>query len=272
MASFDSALLDLGRLDSLAYGDTIIHRLDPRAKLLVTLVFIVAVVSFPKYAFTSLVPFFLFPILMASLANLPLRFLLRKLVVVSPFALFIGIFNPLLDREVLVQLGPLTITGGWVSFGSVMIRFVLTVGAALILITTTSFPGICNALDRLRVPRVFVVQLMFLYRFVFVLTEEALRIVRARSIRSLGEKGLSLKLFVQIMGVLFLRTVDRAERVYWAMCNRGFDGEIRTLRRLRFTGGDTAFVLVSVLLVAVLRFNNVSEFFGNLALGIFKLS
>jgi len=201
MASLDSAFLDLGRLDNLSYGDTIIHRLDPRTKVLTTLVFIVVVVSFPKYALARLIPFLAFPVMMVSLANLPVGFLLRKLVVVSPFALFIGIFNPFLDREVFVQLGSLVITGGWISFGSVMIRFFLTVSAALILIATTSFPGICNALERLRVPRVFVVQLMFLYRFVFVLTEEALRMVRARRLRSFGEKGPSLKLFVQMVGV-----------------------------------------------------------------------
>lgn len=270
MASFDSSLLDLGRLDSLSYGDTIIHRLDPRAKLVVTLVFILVVVSFPKYALTHLIPFFFFPIVMFSLAGLPLGFILKKLVVVSPFALFIGIFNPILDREVLVQLGPFTITGGWVSFGSVMIRFVLTVGSALILIGTTSFPGLCNALHRLKVPKLFVIQLMFLYRFIFVLTEEALRIVRARRMRSFGEKGPSLKLFVQIVGVLFLRTVNRAERVYWAMCNRGFDGEIRTVRTLRFAGRDGVFLLVCVLLFAVLRFNDVSGLFGTLTLRIFQ--
>lgn len=268
MASLDTAFLDLGRLDSLSYGDTMIHRLDPRAKLLVTLAFIVAVISFPKYALGRLIPFFFFPIVMVSLANLPLRFLLWKLVIVSPFALFIGIFNPILDRELLVQLGDFAITGGWVSFGSVMIRFVLTVSAALILIATTSFPGICHALERLKAPKAFVVQLMFLYRFVFVLTEEALRIVRARRLRSFGEKGPRPKLFVQMAGVLFLRTVDRAERIYWAMCNRGFDGEIRTLKRLRFTGRDALFLSVCVLLFALLRFNNVSEFFGILVLGI----
>lgn len=270
MTSFDSAFLDLGRLDSLSYRDTIINRLDPRAKVLVTMAFIVAVVSFPKYALTSLIPFFFFPLVMASLADLPLGFLAWKLVVVSPFALFIGIFNPFLDRQILVQLGPFTITGGWVSFGSVMVRFVLTVGAALILIATTSFPGICNGLEQLKVPKLFVIQLMLLYRFIFVLTEEALRIVRARRMRSFGEKGPSLRLFVQIVGVLFLRTVDRAERIYWAICNRGFDGEIRTLERLRFTGRDAAFLMICVSLFALLRFNDLSQLFGTVVLGIFK--
>ena len=269
MASLDSALLDLGRLDSLSYGDTAIHRLDSRAKLLATLGFIVTVVSFPKYAVASLIPFFLFPIVMVSLANLPIGFLIKKLVVVSPFVLFIGIFNPLLDRQVVVQLGPFSVTGGWISFLSVMIRFALTVGAALILIATTSFPGMCNALDRLKVPRLFVAQLMFLYRFIFVLTEEALRITRARGMRSFGGRGPHLKLFVQILGVLFLRTMDRAERIYQAMCNRGYDGEIRTLMRLRFGGGDMIFLLAWLALFAVLRFYNISELFGNLALKAF---
>lgn len=268
MSSFDLAILDLGRLDSLSYNDTIVHRLDPRAKLLATITFVVAVVSFPKYALTSLIPFFFFPILMVYLANLPLGFLFKKLLLVSPFALFIGIFNPFLDREVLIHLGPIGISGGWISFGSVMLRFVLTVGAALILIATTSFPGICNALERLKVPRLFVVQLMLLYRFVFVLTEEALRIVRARSLRGFGRKGPDLKLFVQMIGLLFLRTLGRAERVYLAMCNRGFDGEIRTLKRLKFTFRDATFLALCVLLFIVFRFYDVSGHLGALVLSV----
>jgi cobalt/nickel transport system permease protein len=150
-----------------------------------------------------------------------------------------------------------------------MLRFILTVGAALILIATTSFPGICNALDRLKVPRLFVVQLMFLYRFVFLLTEEALRIVRARSMRGFGKKGPDLKLFVQMIGLLFLRTLGRAERVYLAMCNRGFDGEIRTIKRLKFTLRDAAFLALYFLLFVLFRFYDVSGHLGALVFRVF---
>jgi cobalt/nickel transport system permease protein len=150
-----------------------------------------------------------------------------------------------------------------------MLRFVLTVGAALILIATTSFPGICNALERLKVPRLFVVQLMLLYRFVFVLTEQALRIVRARSMRSFGEKRPGLKGFVQMVGLLFLRTLGRAERVYLAMCNRGFDGEVRTMKRLRFTSRDAVFLSLCVFLFVVFRFYDVSVHLGTAVLRVF---
>jgi cobalt/nickel transport system permease protein len=222
------------------------------------------------WSLTGLIPFFIFPILMVSLANLPLGFLINKLVIVSPFALLIGIFNPLLDREVFIHLGPLAMTGGWVSFASVMFRFILTVSAALILIATTSFPGICAAMDRFRVPKVLVVQLMFLYRFIFVLIEEALRMGRSVRLRSFGRRGPGLKLFIQIVGVLFLRTMDRAERVYWAMCNRGFDGEIHTLRQFKFNAIDAVFLCVSLAFFAVLRFYNVTQLFGMLALAGFR--
>ena len=252
MTAFDSTFLDLGRLDSLSYSSTMIHRIDPRAKLIVTVVFIMAVVSVPKYALTGLVPFFFFPILMVYLAELPVGFLLKKLLIVSPFALFIGIFNPFLDREIITQIGSINIAGGWISFVSVLLRFILTVSAALILIATTSFPGVCSALDRLKVPKIFVIQLMFLYRFIFVLTEEALRMFRARSIRSFDKGSPDVKQFVQMMGLLFLRTLERAERIYLAMRSRGFDSEIRTLKKLSFTLGDALFVLLFLNIIAII--------------------
>ncbi len=268
MASFDAALFDLGRLDSLSYGESIVHRLDPRSKLLATVAFVLVVVSFPRYEVIALLPLFFFPIIMAILADLPIGFVVRKLAIVSPFAIFIGIFNPLLDRQVFFELGPLAITGGWLSFGSVMIRFVLTVGAAIILIATTSFPGVCAALERLRVPRLFVVQMMLLYRFIFVLVEESLRLMRAMNLRRFRGKGPHIRLFVRLLGTLFLRTMDRAERVYWAMRSRGFDGEIRVLKRSTFGGRDLAFLSVSVTAFVLIRFFNIAEVFGTLALRV----
>ena len=105
------------------------------------------------------------------------------------FVFFIGIFNPILDREVLITPLGIPITGGWISFFSIILKFVLTVSTALLLIALTSFPGICEALARLKVPRIFVVQLLFLYRYIFVLLEEALKMLRAREARSFGKKG-----------------------------------------------------------------------------------
>ena len=133
MLRIESSFLDLGRLDRLGGGDSAIHRLDSRAKLVTTLLFIGAVASSGKYELSGLLPFLLFPASMAVCAGLPSRFLLRRLLLVAPFAVLVGMFNPLLDRTVLVQLGPVNVSGGWISFATILLRFALTVSAAIIL-------------------------------------------------------------------------------------------------------------------------------------------
>src|SRR5690242_7741396 len=111
MATIDGALLDFKRLDRLATGDTAIHRLDPRAKVAVTLVFIVTVISFGKYEVAALAPFVIYPVVMVALGNLPAGYIVRKIALISPLALVVGLFNPLFDREVLLHLGPLGVSG-----------------------------------------------------------------------------------------------------------------------------------------------------------------
>ena len=112
MATAQSTLLNLGRLDALARQESPIHRLDPRAKLITTLIFIVCVVSFPKYTLSAMIPYFMFPLTLLLLGNLPAGYLLQRIALVCPFAILLGIFNPLLDREVLFHAGPVAISSG----------------------------------------------------------------------------------------------------------------------------------------------------------------
>ena len=167
MAQLDKHFLDIGYMDTLSLQQTSIHGLDPRAKLITSLVFITTVVSFGKYEISALLPYLVYPVFLIAMGNTPPVYLLKKLVLVSPFAVMIGIFNPLMDRDILISLGTIGISGGWVSFVSILIRFVLTVGVALTLIAVTGFNAVCMALDKLGTPRVFVVQLVFLYRYMF---------------------------------------------------------------------------------------------------------
>ncbi len=264
MARIDSAFFDIGTLDTLAGRDSAIHRLDPRAKLITTLVFILVVVSFGRYEVSALLPFGLFPLSLILLADLPPGTLLKKLLLAAPFALCVGILNPFFDRQVLLQFGPLELSGGWVSFASILLRFTLTVLAALVLIATTSFTGVCRALDRLGAPKVFVLQLLFLYRYLFVLIDEAQRLVRARTLRSFGGRGLGMKVFGHLIGQLLLRTLDRAQRLHLAMLCRGFDGEFRLLRPSRIGRQEIVFTLGWSAVFIALRFYNFPQSLGRL--------
>ena len=267
MSSVATGLSTLDRLDRLARQDTAVHRVDPRAKVLATAVFIVCVVSFDRYEVLALLPFVVFPVVLAAEGDIPFGFLGRLLLAVSPFALMVGAFNPLLDREIVTQVGGVGIAGGWVSYASILLRFLLTASAALVLTATTSFYGVCLALEKLRLPDVLVTQLLLLYRYIFVLGDEALRMARARSLRAVGRRGTGLRIYTQMLGQLLLRTFARAQRVYLAMKCRGFDGQVRIARRLRLRTADVVFVLGWSMLFLVFRFVDVTSLVGGLVTG-----
>jgi cobalt/nickel transport system permease protein len=264
VSTLHDGLYELGRLDGFASGDTAVHRVDPRVKVLTTLIFIVCVVSFPRYSVTGMVPFVIFPVALAAEGRIPLRWLGSRLRIAAPFALLVGVFNPLLDREVVASVGGVALSGGIVSYASIIARFLLTTAAALLLIATTGFTSVCNALERMRVPDVFATQLLFLYRYIFVLGEEALTMSRARDLRSFGTRGQGLRIFGLMLGQLLLRTYARAQRIYSAMLLRGFDGTVRTRRVLHFRASDAAFLLGWSALFLTLRFINVPLAIGTI--------
>lgn len=255
--TFDEEYFNLGRLDILSYKNTLIHRLDARIKVIAAFAFIVTVVSFPKYALTGLIPFFLFPVLAFSLGDIPVWLILKKVLCMSPFAVFIGIFNPFFDQHVMCSILGISVTGGFVSFFSILLKFFLTICTALLLIATTSFPGICHALSTLGVPKVFIAQLLFLYRYIFVLMEEAMRMVRARDMRSFGAKGQGMKVFAGLIGTLLLRTVERAERIYHAMLSRGFTGTIQHTGTCTLRVSDIIFLSAAMVIFYFLRFSDI---------------
>jgi len=267
MSTPGSALAGLSRLDELARAATPVHRLDPRAKVLATAVYLVCVASFGRYEVLGLLPFTLYPVALAAAGGLPAGFLARRLVVVAPFALVVGAFNPLVDRQVVAHVGGLAVTAGWISYASIVLRFLLTAGVALVLVGVTGFTDVCAALGRLGLPRVFVTQLLLLYRYLFVLAGEGQRMARARALRARGRRGMDWRTHASLLGHLLLRAVARAQRLYQAMACRGFRGEVLPLRRLRFGGRDAAFLLGWSAAFVAFRLVDVVPLVGRLVTG-----
>ncbi|MSM40226.1 MAG: cobalt ECF transporter T component CbiQ [Geobacter sp.] len=268
MGKLVSIMPEIGLLDTLAAKDSFLHRLDPRAKILTTLAFMVAVVSFDKYQLSALLPFFIFPVVMMSVGGISPTFLARKVLLLLPFILVMGFFNPIYDQTIVGSIGNVAVTGGWLSYFSMVIRFCLTVLAAFILIAVTGFSDVCLALERLGMPRVFAVQLLFLYRYLFVLSAEGGRMARARSLRSFAGKGLGMRVYASLVGHLLLRTFERAQRIYQAMLSRGFRGEFPPRRPLRFGLLDFLFVASWAMLFLLFRVVNVASLLGELISGV----
>jgi len=267
MSKIEARWADLRHLDDLAAGSSPIHRLHPGAKLLATFVFLLVVTSFPKYEVAGLIPLAAYPIILLSLGNLPLRPVAQRLLFAMPFIVLIGIFNPLFDRAPALELGPVIISGGWLSLASIILRSTLAIAAALLLLATTGIDAIGMALGQLKVPRSLIMQLLFLHRYLYVLLDEFTRTVRAYSFRSLKEgEGIRYRVWGSLLGQLLLRTVDRARRIYQAMLCRGFAGEIRLLRRERFRAKDAAYLLVWSAFFLFARLVNIPKLLGTLLL------
>lgn len=259
--------IEVGRMDELARIDSPVHRLDARIKVLTTVAFVIAVMSFSRYEVSALVPFFLYPLVLMTAGGIPPGYIMRKVLVAAPFALMVGMFNPLLDRQVVLNLGSLDVSGGWVSFASILVRFVLTVSAALTLVACTGMNRLAAGLVRIGLPRVFAVQLQLLYRYLFVMTEDAVRMVRAVEMRSTGRSAVRFGTYASMTGHLLLRSIDRAQGVYEAMVSRGYDGTVRVVRPTAVRPGDVAFLIGWITFFGVARTWNLSAWLGERILG-----
>lgn len=271
MNNLESTWNNLKVFDELAAQKTPVHLLHPIAKLLSTLVFIIVVASFGKYDLAAMLPLVLYPMVLISLGRLPAGYLFRRLLFAVPLVFFFGILNPWFDKTPLMQIGTITITGGLISFLSMLIRVAFTVSAALILIATSGINEIAAALLTIKIPRVFVIQLLFLYRYLTVLLEETARVLRAHSLRSFdGKGGLQFKVWGSLVGQLLLRTMNRAERIYQAMLCRGFSGEIHWSGSRKIQWKDILYCAGWVLFFGLVRLYNLPLIFGTLWMGVGK--
>jgi len=269
MMNIINSLYNMHMLDDLAKKDTWIHRVHPLIKLLTTVVYLVVVVSFDSYEIGSLLLFLFYPVLILSLAEIPATPILKRILLVEPFIIGIGILNPLFDQQV-IMVGGITMSRGWIVFLSLLIKSVLTVGATLLLVATTGMDRLAAALRMLRIPRLFVLQLLLTYRYISVLMEEVARTLRAYSLRAPAQKGIHRSAWGSLAGQLLIRTFDRAQRVYQAMCLRGFTGEYHTGGNTRIKVSDLVYLTGWVGFFLVARFYDIPGLIGLLVTGVIR--
>jgi cobalt/nickel transport system permease protein len=237
----DRALTHATSLDELARRPTPLGGIDARAKVAATAAFLVTTASFERHDLSRPLPLFVMLAAAVALGDVPVRVVLGRLALALPFAALVGAWNPWFEPEVALRVGGVAVTGGWLSFGSILLRVALGFSALVVLIATTGFDAVCSALGRLGVPRVLVTQLLLLYRYFFVIGAEAGRMLRAHSLRAPDRGRPTVGTARSLLGLLLLRALARAERVHAAMLCRGFTGELRRLDRTRWRGPDLGF-------------------------------
>lgn len=247
-------------IDKYSRRESFLNRLDPRIKIVSLLFFIVCVVTTDPEAFHAFAAYGLLLAVLAALSRIPIADLLKRMLSAVPFILMTALFIPFMHGNTAVRafdLGPVTLTvtrEGLILFWNVLVKASLSLLCAVLMTATTRFPELLKALENLGCPGVLIMILSFMYRYIFVVQDEFMMMRRAKDSRSAGGGRLHVKALAGMIGVLFIRSFERAESVYLAMCSRGFTGRIRTLREFRLAVQDAVFLMMILASLAAARF------------------
>ncbi|MDE5839487.1 MAG: energy-coupling factor transporter transmembrane protein EcfT [Muribaculaceae bacterium] len=233
--------------------------IDVRALLGVTIIFLVTMLSVPLQRIDVIIWFAAYPIISSPLAHVAYEKLFRNSLFVLPLLIFIGIPNPIYDRTPALNLLGITVSAGWISFLSILIRGLLAAQALMLLIRVSGFNEMCLAMRRLGCPAVIVTQLMMAYRYMSVLLQEALTMQRARMARSYGKNSFGVSMWGPFVGQLLLRTIERARRVDMAMKARGVNGVPDYSVLSHWDTADTVYCMIWIPVLLILRFADVSS-------------
>jgi cobalt/nickel transport system permease protein len=236
-------------------GTSIVHRLDPRLKLLVLLSFIFVTVLIPYSRKQLFVIYGFVPVILAFISGVSIFHYLSKLSKLYPMIFIITIFIPFFpgNSAAVYQLGLVKIyPDGLQKFLLINVKAILTMMMTIVMISTTDLTMLLKGMEKLRVPRMFISILSFMYRFIFLLIDETERMSMAYHSRYLKMSFTGrIKTFGQLIGILFIRTYERGERIYLAMESRGFKGRVYTMSEIYWKKSDTLVTLIFIITLTV---------------------
>ena len=187
-----------------------LHRLPTAVKLIGALALITALIVTPLIQIWFFASSAGLLIVLCIISRIPWRFVVRRLILLEPFVLGIS---------VMTLLQP----GGWMVFLTVVVKSTLSLFTMILLANTTPFAELLKTLGRIRIPRLLITVLALLYRYIFVLIDEGERMARARESRTFRESRFQKwRSLASLIGQLFIRSTERAERIYAAMLARGW--------------------------------------------------
>jgi cobalt/nickel transport system permease protein len=238
----------------LSVADSALQRIDPRVRLAAAATFatVVAVSYDPAALMTALAV----AALLAALARLPAKVVAARLLVVNGLVVLLWVMLPFtFPGESLLRIGPMSASReGVLLAAQVTLKSNAIVLAFMSLVATLPPATIGHALHRMRVPDKIVHLLLMTYRYIFVLEEEYQRLARAACIRGFraGTDLHTYRTYAYLVGMLFVRAADRAERVRNAMLCRGFRRRFHSLQEFRTTEWDIVFAAAMAAVVAVM--------------------
>ena len=239
-----------------ASGTSVMHRLDPRLRVVAATVFSIVVAL--SYSFPVLIAAMAASIIFVVLGGLNVKKICKRLVVINTFVLLIWLILPLtFPGETVASWGPLRFyRPGIVLSAQITFKSYAIVLALIALIATMPFATLGHSLHRLWLPDKLVFLLLMSYRYVFVIEQEYRRLIRAAKVRGFQPKTNrhTYRTYAYMVGMLFVRSADRGERVFKAMRCRGFKEKFHSLSKFHFSTTDVVFATAIAALTICLTY------------------
>jgi cobalt/nickel transport system permease protein len=233
-------------------GASLVHRLDPRGKIVVAALFAILIAAAKTYAAAT--AGLAIALVYLALARLPLKKVLFRLLAVNSFVVFLWFVLPFTyPGETVWRWGPLAATREGLSLaGLITLKSNAIIIALMALIATAPIVTLGQALHNLRLPDKLCHLLLFTYRYIHVFEQEYQRLVQAMKIRGFRPRTNlhTYRSYAYLAAMLLVRSFDRAERVFQAMLCRGFQGTFYSLKTFTWQRRDGIFLAVSLLALA----------------------
>ena len=216
MGDISKAISNIRKIDELGDKYTMIHKIDSSIKIIVTIIYVIKVLSIKQFIISDIISIVLYPLILFKFGKVPVKFILKKVLFIVPLILGLSVINLIIDfsySEI---------------YFSVLLLFkcIFTLVGALLLIVTTGINNLAFGLKKLKIPNILIMQILMLHRYIILMMEECYRVKSAYELRTLGEKSMTMKDYGRIIGQMLLKTIDKSEKVYEAMKLRGFDGDL----------------------------------------------
>ncbi|MGP8321042.1 MAG: cobalt ECF transporter T component CbiQ [Methanosarcinaceae archaeon] len=240
--------MEYPEIDRYALLKSPIHQFDPRAKIITFSILIFSVVFINSLTIAVMNLFLSIVLLLIS--RLPLNFVFNRIKWVFLFVLPFFLIMPFtVEGSELASIVGIKMTYEGLMYGSlIVLRALAAITLVLTMLGTMRFDTTIKALSMLKMPGLFVQMLMFTYRFIFVFLGELLSMWKA-----MGSKGFKLKsnlytlsILGNLIGMLIVKSYERAENVYNSMVSKGYTGTQKTLTKFNMTTKDYALTIILV--------------------------
>ena len=247
--------------EQFAIGDSLIHRLDPRIRVVLTVLY--AFVIALAYQFVVLTAALILSSILIALSRVSIKAVFKRMLMVNALILLLWVVLPFtFNGKMLTRIGSFAIYHpGVVLAAQITLKSNAILLAFIALIATMSLATLGHALHRLGVPGKMVHLLLMTYRYLFVIELEYLRLMRASKIRGFrpGTNVNTYRTYSYVIGMLFVRAAARAERVYQAMLCRGFNGKFYSLQEFQTTAASWIFSIIMTIFIMAMILMEVSN-------------